>query len=155
MANHERFVILDLDNCISDDEWRLPEIKWHHDDFVERFHNYHQYAGSDDLGNAHLFSAQPPVIIITGRPIAYWKLTVRWLQHHRVPYVALMMRPNDDYHTDAPALKLLLLHRAFRMLSIKPEDIACAYDDRLDVVSMYRGCGVTAQQAYINERSVQ
>lgn len=152
MANHERFVILDLDNCISDDEWRLPAILWHHEDFAKRFHIYHQHAGNDKLGNGHLFSAQPPIIIITGRPIMYWKLTVRWLQQHRVPYFGLYMRPNGGEGLSAPELKCHLLHRFLYSSGATPGDIVCAYDDRKDVVEMYWKEGVTAERAYINER---
>lgn len=152
MDKQERYVILDLDNCIADDEWRLPAIEWEHTDFFQRFHEYHLHAAKDRLCNSHLFSASPPLVIITGRPFAYWKLTVRWLQRHLIPYVGLYMRPNNGCHLPAPDVKRYLLHRFFASAHVTADHIVCAYDDRADVVAMYREEGVTAQRVFITER---
>ena len=155
MDKDERYVILDLDNCISDDEWRVPAIEWEQTDFVKRFHEYHLHAAHDRIGNSHLFAGSPPIIIITGRPFAYWKLTVRWLHRHLVPYVGLYMRPYGGEGTSAPDLKRYLLHRFFHSTGATPDDIICAYDDRADIVDMYREEGLNAAQAFINERAIK
>lgn len=149
----QRFIVLDLDNCIADDEWRLPSIRWDEADVMKRFDTYHKQAGNDHLANSHLFiSREHPVLIVTGRPIRDWALTVRWLQWHRVPYIGLYMRPNEDGGLTAPELKRRLLYRAFEAFSIGSDHIVCAYDDRRDVIEMYHAEGVHAEQVYIHER---
>ena len=35
------FIILDLDNCIADDQWRISRINWQHKDPMRRYHDYH------------------------------------------------------------------------------------------------------------------
>lgn len=150
-----KFLILDLDNCISDDEWRVPMINWEHQDLFQRFHTYHIHAFGDRAENTHLFSAEPPVVIMTGRPFAYWRITTRWLQHNHIPYVALFMRPDGDCHVPAPEVKRQQLYRMYGSMWAGPADIVCAYDDRQDIVAMYRAEGLNAERVYITERTVR
>lgn len=143
-------IILDLDNCISDDGWRIPHIRWDARG-QERYHDYHLLAPFDELGNAHLFANRAPasVAILTARPLSFRAATVEWLKRKRVPYTVLLMRPNADTR-HGPAVKRDQLQWLFDYYEVTPESVECAYDDREDICAMYRAAGVRAVQISIH-----
>lgn len=132
------FVIWDLDNCLSDDGWRIRFIDWHKP--VEtRWTNYHRMCFRDAPGNhAEFFEAVKlglAPMFITGRPESARALTMAWLSHHfdiRSPM--LLMRGNED-HRPSVDVKLELLTGALQRAKGRPR---LAYDDKPDIVQMYR-----------------
>jgi len=138
------YAIFDLDNTISDDSWRIQHIDWSRDNPFERYHRYHLLAGFDAFGNQDLVRNLPEgtqIVVFTARPDFYAPITQEWLERNGVDYAAMLMRPTDD-HTHSVDLKRRQLRKFFAMMGTKPSDVLCAYDDRKDVVQMYRDHGV-------------
>jgi hypothetical protein len=132
------YVILDLDNCIADDGWRIPRIRWDRKDPMERYHEYHSLAGFDTVANTDLFEfGDPAVIILTARPVLYRSITEEWLRRNRISYHHLIMRNNHD-HRSSLDLKRHMLHWLPDMYGVPWKSIVAAYDDRDDIVEMYR-----------------
>lgn len=146
------YIIFDLDNCISDDAWRIPKIDWHHDCPSERYHRYHLLSGFDELKNRQLLDqwSNHGVLISTARPKTYSAITQEWLKRSGVDPVAIFMRPTDD-HAHSVDLKRRHLTALLSFLDADISEILAAYDDRADVVSMYRDQGVPAVQVQIHD----
>lgn len=134
MSSH---IIVDLDNCIADDAWRIPMIRWNETDLMERYHVYHTAAAFDSLANVDIISQMATPIIFTARPEKYRPITEQWLARNSVPYAHLVMRPDDD-HTPSTELKRRMLQSLPESTGIPWQWIVAAYDDRPDVVEMYR-----------------
>lgn len=147
----KQHVILDLDNCIADDSWRIPRINWQKTNPMERYHDYHSLSAWDRLSNARI--AHDPAfsyIIFTARPVLYRAITEEWLQRWGVFYEHLIMRNNDD-HTPSVDLKKKMLNWLHDHYGIQRSDIAHAYDDRPDVVGMYIYEGLQASVLSIHD----
>lgn len=139
------FIILDLDNTVANDAWRIPKIDWAEDDPFKRYHRYHQLSSFDEAGNRDLFDGTPhDVIIMTARPVHYHAQTEEWLLRQGIDPAIIMMRNNGD-HTHSRELKRRQFLSLWEAHNIAVENIACAYDDREDVVDMYRNFGVNAE----------
>ena len=134
-------IIVDMDNCISDDKWRIPLIHWSNPNKFLRYHPYHMAAPGDQFCNRHLFDGRP-VTIITSRPIMYKWLTVMWLDYHKIAYKFLFMRQVEDANLTSAEVKRKALRNLTRVWPLK--DISIAYDDRPDVIEMYKMEGVPA-----------
>jgi len=144
------FIILDLDNTIANDEWRIKAIDWDCESMFDRYHNYHLLSAFDRPGNLCLFkNSKHDIVIFTARPIHYQAATVEWLVRNGVKVKHLFMRGNDD-HQHSVALKEGQLKRLIAFHGIAKNSIACAYDDRPDVIEMYRRNGVAAEQVSIH-----
>lgn len=134
-----RLAIWDLDNCISDDAWRIPFIAWEHADPDARYKRYHELGINDNPGNVGTFSwslseGMIPVFI-TGRPCTFRDNTTRWIRAHFGVTLArpefLLMRAHGD-HRPAAEMK-------FDAASSLPKrQVVFATDDQRDVVQMYR-----------------
>lgn len=153
--NVQPIVILDLDNCIADDAHRIPHIDWSQRDPDLRYAPYHSRLSSDGPPcNRHAWT-QPGVrnFIFTARPEAYREVTRAWLRKHGVPCAVLLMRPEGD-HCPSVALKSRMLDVVANTHPGVPLGglIRAAYDDRRDVIEMYRSRGVlAAEQLWIHE----
>lgn len=145
------YIILDLDNCIADDAWRIPKINWQKSDPLDRYHDYHSLSGFDRLGNEDILARHKSdeIIIFTARPVHYSTLTQEWLRRNGVNYDCLVMRNNND-HCPSLALKRKMLHWLPEIYDIPLNKIVAAYDDRSDVVAMYREEGIQAFQREIH-----
>lgn len=137
-----QYRILDLDNCIANDAWRIPRISWQHIDPDRKYHDYHMLAGFDEVGNEELFKGRSNIIIFTARPVLIRAMTEEWLRRKGVDYDILMMRNNGD-HRKSVDLKMQQLHW-LSQYSIELKQIEHAFDDRQDVIDMYKKCGVPA-----------
>lgn len=132
------FIILDLDNTIFDDAWRIPRINWKEQDPFKRYHEYHSLAPFDEIGNVDLFENTPhEIIIMTARPVHYRAQTEEKLLRHGIDPALILMRNTSD-HVHSKELKRQQLCSLKPAHGILREDIVCAYDDRQDVVDMYR-----------------
>lgn len=137
-------IILDLDNTIANDGWRIPAIDWTQTDPMRRYHRYHSLAPWDKIGNTELFSSTPhDIIILTARPGMYRPTTEEWLRRNNVPWRILLMRNNND-NRPSVELKRHQLVWLSDVYGVDLEDIVAAYDDREDVCEMYTAQGITA-----------
>lgn len=150
------YTIIDLDNCIADDGWRIRHIDWSPGvkPFV-KYHRYHSLSGFDNVGNRWLYDdavQRGAVIVFTGRPVIYRELTLEWIRRNfqEVPEI-LIMRNNDD-HRPAVELKTSML-RCLWHYSVEPDQIYAAYDDHADIVAMYAAAGLHAFRKAIHDLS--
>jgi hypothetical protein len=141
-------IIIDLDNTISDDGWRIGEIDLETDDLIKRYHTYHMLCGFDELRNRELFEDKDDVYVFTTRPHFYMPMTVEWLRRNKVVVKGLFMR---NGHERSVVAKKLFLEELLSATNKSAADIVCAYDDREDVVKMYKEMGVNAKLIQINK----
>lgn len=138
------YVILDLDNTIANDGWRIPYINWQWSNPVHRYHDYHSLAAFDELGNADLvWGHGHKILIFTARPVHYSAMTHAWLVRKGVMADHVIMRNTGDRRNSVELKSTMLdwLHH----YDVDLRDIAGAYDDREDVVAMYRARGLNAE----------
>lgn len=149
----QRYALLDIDNCIADDSWRIPRIDWRARSRFERYHTYHQLSPWDLCTNAELFTGREErIVILTCRPVHYRALTVEWLSRNNVRYDHLLMRNSED-HRPSTAVKQSFVQDLWHY-GIQVAQIAIAYDDRQEVVEMYgKEFGIQAERRCIHNIS--
>lgn len=131
-------IIWDLDNCLSNDAWRIPMID-HSLKGGEQWARYHAACGGDKPGNLDVFDAirithaDCVPIFITGRPEAMRQTTHAWIRRHlHVEMPEIMMR---DEALEESSVDLKRRHvRALKARGAMP---VLAFDDREDIVQMY------------------
>jgi hypothetical protein len=136
--------IVDLDNCISEDRWRVETIDYAIVDTMKRFHRYHSLAPWDRCVPGDVLDGPEPIIIFTARPVLYRDMTLEWLRRNGVQPLHLLMRNNDD-HRPSLDLKFAQLGWLRHLYDVPLEAISVAYDDRPEIVDMYRRCGLNGQ----------
>jgi hypothetical protein len=146
-----KHIILDLDNCIANDAWRIPKINWQKSNPMERYHDYHSLSGFDEPGNLDILEEHEGarVIIFTARPVLYSAVTHEWLRRNKIPYEFLVMRNNNDQRHSLD-LKRTMLKWLPDMYDVPLDSIVAAYDDRPDVVAMYQSQDIPAFQKEIH-----
>jgi hypothetical protein len=140
----KRFAIFDLDNCIADDSWRIKQINWAASDPDLRYHTYHLLCGFDISRNwlriRECQRAGLGFIILTARPTSVAAITAEWLMRQDIiPHAMMMRNPGDHRHSAAIKrwqLEQLVAH--YDDYGVDPSAIVRAFDDRPDVVEMYR-----------------
>ena len=146
-----KHIILDLDNTISNDGWRIPRIAWNEPLSFPRWHEYQLLAGFDQIGNEELFrDTGRGITIITGRSAFYAPITLHWLGLHGVKVDTALFRANND-HRHAVQVKEDLLFDFFKRSGTLPADVECAYDDNYDIIKMYKRVGVNATQVKLHD----
>lgn len=141
-----KHIILDLDNTISNDGWRIPRIVWDETRSFPRYHTYQLLAGFDQIGNEELFrDTDRKIIVITARPAFYAPITLHWLDLHGVSVGTALFRANDDYRHSVQVKHDLL----FSLRGILPVE-TCAYDDDFAAIDMYKRAGVKAKQVKLH-----
>lgn len=147
---NKQYIILDLDNTIADDGWRISEIDWSCEDPTQRYHRYHSLSRQDNLGNEDLLATGLRPIIFTARPVDYRSITMEWLTKHKIFPEALIMRNKGD-HRHSVQLKREMLHWLPEFYDIPWSAIKCAVDDRQDVVDMFRKHHIWAERRQIHD----
>lgn len=150
-------VILDIDNTISDDGWRIRYIAWGHPSGDARYEEYHRRAGYDFAKHRHLVREQHPdatPVFMTGRPNKFREYTARWLEKNYLvpgrPYHLLMR--NDGDARSAVLIKEEMLLAWLPHYGVELRSILGAYDDRKDIINMYRRHGVPAEVLAIHNK---
>lgn len=143
--------IVDLDNTIAHDAHRIPYIEWDKSGH-DRYHLYHMLAPYDDFCNRQL-CADPgiSIVVFTARPEMYRVPTEYWLNKHNIRWKILMMRNNDD-HRHSVDIKRDMLAKLLSV-GVNKAAIANAYDDREDVVAMYKEQGLKASLVKCHNQS--
>jgi hypothetical protein len=146
-------ILVDMDNCISDDEWRIPFIVWAAENPFARYHNYHMMAAFDRCRNKEILKGKD-VIIMTARPQHYAASTIEWLRRNHIQARHIMMR-NDRDHRPAHIVKQTMLHALLQNKEYEVDimRIEMAYDDHMGIIEMYRANGVPATQLKIHDTS--
>ena len=143
--------IFDLDNCISADGWRT-----HHINYAlppdERWDKYHSLCDLDPPAHVSLVKASPNPVFFTARPEYLRAETAAWIStHFEIHAPKIWMRGEKD-HRPSPELKLSMLHDLLTRNDC--DEVIAAYDDREDVLAMYRENDVTAVQLQIAPASI-
>lgn len=143
--------ILDIDNCISDDSWRIEIIGAVPPgcDSRDRYHTYNSLSLFDQLRNEDLLV--DPICFLTARPILYRSITDEWLRRNGITYRHLLMRNDTDWRSSVD-VKRDQVAWLINHYDVDPGAISCAYDDKLEVVAMYRKCfGIKAEVRAIHD----
>ena len=77
------------------------------------------------------------VVLFSGRKEHKREQTETWLAWHRVPFVALHMRADEDQRNDA-----IVKRELFDASGIAVDDVLFVVDDRPSVVAMWRALGL-------------
>lgn len=154
-----KYVIFDLDNCLADDRARIPLIKWEEKNPEKRYADYHSNVSDDPVGNyeaLELTMLRETPIFLTARPRSVGSADVRaqtlgWIRERLgVTEPILLMRGVND-HRPSVDLKRSMLAQLSADYDIKLSDVAHAYDDRPDIVAMYREYGIKASVMKIHD----
>jgi len=133
--------IIDLDNCISDDFWRIRFIDLSHPVINDRYHQYHSRCHldlpGDTVAQVRELALTHTLLVFTSRPEAVRRQTLQWLQEWHVKAEEVYMRPNDC-HLHSIELKEIMLSKA-RDKGYAPE---YAIDDRQEILKVYADNGV-------------
>ena len=147
-----RYVIFDLDGCISDDRERLPLIDHSKDD---PWKEYHDKCHCDPLINGHLVSIGKHLavpIIFTLRPESVRRKTEWWLKNVAgMPTEFLFMRKEDEHCTPSVELKENYLRKLEQAFHPAPLEIVLALDDQRDILDMYESFGIKTIQTFYPE----
>ena len=144
----KKIAIFDLDNCISNDGWRIPSIKWDKTNIWERYHNYHRKCYYDEFCNKEVMKEHVDqghqIAILTARPVEYSGITRNWLQRNKInPEYVYFREAGCHLHSkDLKEQQLKLFEHMLSLYEYKTEIVA-AYDDREDVIKMYRDNGIS------------
>lgn len=150
LRNQEQITIWDLDNCLSDDRARIRLIDWESTNMYTRYLKYHDACAQDPLRNEDVFHAVTQLgrpVFFTGRPESVRALTLQWIRCELdVQQPLVMMRPNDCHAPSVVVKETMLKAYAAHMIEKfgKLPPCAGAFDDRGDIVDMYRSYGVPA-----------
>lgn len=145
-------IICDIDNCIAHDEWRIPFINWAEADLDKRFHAYHTLSVQDEACTLWLSEAVQNleanhIHFFTARGTRYAAQTHHWLREVAgfKPFeYSLHMRNNAD-HRSSVLLKEEMLLNLNHHDGVRRADIVAAYDDRADIVEMYRANDIRSE----------
>mgnify|MGYP003339299412 CR=1 FL=1 len=133
-------IIVDLDGTIAEDRWRRHYVREDIVDFFTRFHAYHSLSGFDQLVNQQLLLPYHNIVICTSRPEHYRTLTEEWLRQKGVRWTQLLMRPKCNHQPSA-----VLKQQHLQQLLRQGLHIVCCYDDRPDIIKMYKNNEIEAQ----------
>ena len=148
-------VIFDLDNCLANDSDRIPLIDWSCPNLEERYAAYHNLCGDDPVGNLSAFeeaTLDATPVFLTARPVRVQQMTENWLfSRLGVRDPTLLMRNNGDNRRSV-VIKQEQLGALVAHYGVAISEIAAAYDDRSDIVEMYRSLGVPASVLKIHDQ---
>ena len=152
MESARNFVMFDLDGCIANDQWRIgliPEnpTEGHH------WNEYHSKCHEDtplEHGAAILrdhIEKGHAILFTTARPMSVAKKTSDWITQHfgitSDEHFAILMRQDHDVRGALP-LKEDFAKYAIELAKKTGVSIVGAYDDREDIVNMYRTYDINA-----------
>jgi len=138
-----KYVIFDLDGCVSDDRHRRSYLE------AKEYDRYHAacdrdeaYKLSKQIVQNHALDQSIILLFLTGRPYKYTQQTRSWIQQklgliHKQNY-ELIMRPRGNF-LPSPEMKIAEL----KLHGISPDKVAVAYDDRQDILAAYAEYGIT------------
>jgi len=145
-----KVAIFDIDNCIADDSRRIPLIDYSQRDPVARYDRYHSECSGDPAKNTEVVlewaAAAERIVFMTSRPVKFRPQTKLWLLAN-VPGLedkikfSLLMRDNDDVRSSVE-VKQAQLERLKGYGCKIPDDILAVFDDRKDILQMYRENGI-------------
>lgn len=135
----KRCVVIDLDGVISNASARQPLLD-------EDWAAYHAALSQDPPIEPTLSvikglsNAGYDILVCTGRPARYDKPTLEWLNKYEVPAVELLMRPDNDYRSEAE-VKVALLTDYFGSLEEAKANVLVGFETKDKTVEALRNAG--------------
>lgn len=138
-------VIFDIDGTIANNDERQKILK----DNVHNWQNFFNEMGNDTVNKAisEIYdiikkTKKYKMLIVTGRPETYRKITEQWLIWNRIEYDNLYMRSENDCRSDVDVKREILQ-------KIREQyDVSFVFDDRRSVVQMWREEGLVCFQCF-------
>ncbi len=82
------------------------------------------------------------ILFITGRPERLRSVTETWLENQGLDnYIGLLMRPDNDFRPDYEVKHDLFFDVAAEQCSVYAKDILCVFEDRPQVINMWKRVG--------------
>lgn len=135
----KNIVIFDLDGTLADGSHRVhlvAEKKW--DEYFDLCHL--DTPKWDIIGLLQDLTTWHDIYILSGRPDSHRTQSEKWLSDHDIYCDKLLMRKAGDHRPDYIVKKEIFLQH------FKVEDVLCVFDDRDQVVKMWRKLGLTCCQ---------
>lgn len=140
-------IILDLDNCVSDDSHRIDILATKpRNDAV--WDAYHGRCLLDKPANKAVWENRSDIIILTGRPNDYFLHTKAWCEMHGLKFYWIIMRHVGNVQSASELKK----HWASYLLKTSGVHIDIAYDDRPDIIDAYKQLGIKAEILKAHDR---
>ncbi len=141
----QKAVIFDIDGTIANNDERQKILK----DNVHNWQNFFNEMGNDTVNKAisEIYdiikkTKKYKMLIVTGRPETYRKITEQWLIWNRIEYDNLYMRSENDCRSDVDVKREILQ-------KIREQyDVSFVFDDRRSVVQMWREEGLVCFQCF-------
>ena len=141
----QKAVIFDIDGTIANNDERQKILK----DNVHNWQNFFNEMGNDTVNKAisEIYNIikktkKYKMLIVTGRPETYRKITEQWLIWNRIEYDNLYMRSENDCRSDVDVKREILQ-------KIREQyDVSFVFDDRRSVVQMWREEGLVCFQCF-------
>ena len=132
-------VIVDIDGTLANTDHRIHLIK-PVDGSKKKWHEFF-IRGKDDPIFKHvtetvsaLRASGYKIILLTGRPDNYRKVTEEWLAKHNIEYDALYMRPADSREEDFKVKEKIF----WEICEGDKDKVLCVFEDRKAVIEMWR-----------------
>ena len=147
-VNMDKIVIFDLDGTLAlidkrrDLATKNGKMDW--DVFFHRDNIKLDVPNTPVIKMAQMLKSQGfTIVIFSGRSKVSYRTTRQWLIQNDVPFDDLHMRPTDDYHH---YMKDSDLKQMWLDTLIDKDDVFAVFDDRNQVVDMWRKNGLTTFQ---------
>ena len=147
MTNDKKTIIFDLDGTLALIDKRRaistkPNGKLDWDIFFDPNNISLDEPNTPVIKTAQLFHAQGfRIVIFSGRSKATYRTSRQWLIQNDVPFDELHLRPHDKHYWADNKLKQHWLDTL-----VDKDDVFAVFDDRQQVVDMWRANGLTCFQ---------
>ena len=147
MSKHKA-IIVDLDGTLCDVEHRVHHVKskpknW--DAFNQALSQDRPHFWCIEL-MAAMKSYGYKIYFVTGRGENYRKMTIDWLDSHKILFDELHMRKDQDFREDAEVKEEIFID-----VIDKNSRILFVVDDRKSVVERWRKLGLTCLQCAVGD----
>lgn len=133
----DRAIIVDLDGTITNHD---PEIRGPYDTDFEKIIQDTPVKNVVEVVKC-LWEKGYKIIYVTGRSDETEEATREWLRLFAPPYANLYMRKRNDFRQDSEVKREIYEEKIAHRF-----DVLCVFDDRQQVVDMWREIGLTCFQ---------
>ena len=147
MRKHKA-IIIDLDGTLCDVDHRVHHVKskpknW--DAFNQALNQDRPHFWCIELMTA-MRSYGYKIYFVTGRGENYRKMTIDWLEHHKILFDELHMRKDQDFREDSEVKEEIYINKIEKI-----SQVLFVVDDRKSVVERWRKLGLTCLQCAVGD----
>jgi len=143
ITEREQIIVFDVDGTLANVDHRryfVQGSKKDFDSFYDAMIDDTVFDHVRGICNMHYMNNWL-IYICTGRPESYREITQNWLNNNAIFHHKLMMRPDDRRFDSDVDIKFDMLKEIQ-----KTGDVCCVFDDRNQVVKMWRENGIPCFQ---------